>query len=90
VGPLKTLPFRVQFGGCPGFAPTDRGVRFSRLGNWCNLTGAAEPCPDIDTGANLIQSPAGNPNATICLSEIDTNLTRLLTINASGRVVEQQ
>jgi hypothetical protein len=87
-GPLRTLPGRVQFGGCPApFAPNDRGVRFSRLGNWCDL-GLNATCPDIDTGVVLLQTGGGN--ATICLFEIDTNLTRLLTINTSGRVVEPQ
>jgi type II secretion system protein H len=85
-GPLQTLPGRVQFGGCPGFAPNRRGVRFSRLGTWCDLTSTG--CPDIDTGSVLVQTAGAN--ATICLFEIDTNLTRLLTINAAGRVVEPQ
>src|SRR5262245_5297362 len=85
-GPIKTLPERVQFGGCPGFVPNDRGVRFSRLGTWCDL--GAGTCPDVDTGVLLVQTAGAN--ATICLFEIDTNLTRTLTINASGRVVEPQ
>jgi prepilin-type N-terminal cleavage/methylation domain-containing protein len=88
VGPLRTLPERVQFGGCPGFNPNDRGVRFSRLGSWCDLTGTTGNCPDIDTGLLLIETGGGN--ATICLFEMETNLTRLLTINSAGRVVEQQ
>jgi type II secretion system protein H len=50
--------------------------------------GGLATCPDVDTGVVLVQSGGGN--ATICLFEIDTNLTRLLTINTSGRVVEPQ
>ncbi len=87
VGPLRTLPERVQFGGCPGFAPNDRGVRFNRLGAWCDLASTAA-CPDIDTGSTLVQT--GGATATICLFEQDTSLVRLLTINTAGRVVEQQ
>jgi prepilin-type N-terminal cleavage/methylation domain-containing protein len=87
VGPLRTLPVGVQFGGCPGFAPNDVGVRFTRLGGWCN-PGSTAACPDIDTGSALLMTAGAT--ATVCLFQQDTNLTRFLTINAAGRVVEQQ
>jgi type IV fimbrial biogenesis protein FimT len=89
VGPLRTLPTSVNFAAsCTGFAPTDRGVRFNRLGGWCNLGSSPTGCPDVDTGSLLVD--AATPEAKICLLENQTNLQRILTLNASGRVVEQQ
>lgn len=86
-GTLRTLPGPVRFGGCPGFTPNDNGVRFGRLGGWCDL-GSSAACPDIDTGTPLVLTAGAT--ATICLFDQNTSLTRLLTINAAGRVVEQQ
>jgi type IV fimbrial biogenesis protein FimT len=89
VGPLRTLPTSVTFGTtCPGFAATDRGVRFNRLGGWCNPGSSPTACPEIDTGSVLMNAAA--TTAGICLVEQQTNLQRILTLNASGRVVEQQ
>jgi hypothetical protein len=89
VGPLRTLPTSVNFAAsCTGFAPTDRGVRFNRLGGWCNLGSSPTGCPDVDTGSLLVD--AATPEAKICLLENQTNLQRILTLNAAGRVKEQQ
>ena len=88
VGPLRTLPTSVKFGGCTGFTPTDRGVRFNRLGGWCNLGSSPTACPDVDTGSVLVD--AGANQARICLFEQQTSLQRILTLSAAGRVVEQQ
>ncbi len=89
VGPLRTLPQSVQFGGaCPGFAPDRRGVRFNRLGGWCELT--SPNCPDIDTGTNFMMTDAATGDARICLQEIGSGLVRELRLNRAGRVVEPQ
>jgi prepilin-type N-terminal cleavage/methylation domain-containing protein len=92
VGPLQTLPLRVTFGtACTpagGFTPNDRGVRFNRMGGWCNPGSSATSCPDFDTGSILMNVQA--TTATICLVEQDTNLWKILTLNAAGRILEQQ
>jgi len=92
VGPLQTLPLRVQFGtACTvggGFTPNDRGVRFNRMGGWCNPGSSATACPDFDTGSILMMNAA--TTATICLVEQDTQLWKILTLSAAGRILEQQ
>jgi hypothetical protein len=62
-------------------------VRFNRLGGWCD-PGSTPACPALDTGSVLIQAAA--TTATICLVEIDTNLWKVLTLSAAGRVLEGQ
>jgi prepilin-type N-terminal cleavage/methylation domain-containing protein len=90
VGPLQTLPLRVQFGtACPGFNPSNRGVRFTRLGGWCTPGAPGGNCPALDTGALLLDTAVAN-TARVCLVESETNLQRVLTLSAAGRVIEQQ
>src|SRR5262245_52182372 len=62
VGPLQTLPPSVQFGtACTGFAASNRGVRFNRLGGWCPPGAPGTACPTLDTGSVLVEAPpAGN------------------------------
>jgi prepilin-type N-terminal cleavage/methylation domain-containing protein len=87
-GPLQTLPLRVQFGtACTGFAPNDRGVRFNRLGGWCD-PGSTAACPAFDTGSVLMQTAA--TAATICLVEQESNLWKVLTLTPAGRVLNPQ
>jgi prepilin-type N-terminal cleavage/methylation domain-containing protein len=91
VGPLQTLPLRVQFGTtCTGFAASNRGVRFNRLGGWCPPGAPGTACPALDTGAVLLEVPTAGNTARVCLVEIETNMQRILTLSAAGRVVEQQ
>jgi prepilin-type N-terminal cleavage/methylation domain-containing protein len=91
VGPLQTLPLRVQFGTlCTGFTPSNRGVRFNRLGGWCSPGTSATACPTLDTGSVLIEAPAAATTARVCLVEQDTNLWKVLTLSAAGRVLEGQ
>jgi prepilin-type N-terminal cleavage/methylation domain-containing protein len=88
VGPLQTLPLRVQFGtACTGFTPNDRGVRFNRLGGWCD-PGSSAACPAFDTGSVLMQTTA--TAATICLVEQETNLWRVLNLSPTGRVLNPE
>jgi prepilin-type N-terminal cleavage/methylation domain-containing protein len=87
VGPLRTLPTSVRFGTtCTAFTPSDPGVRFNRLGGWCDP--GSTGCPNVDTGAILMAASA--TQARICLIEDQTNLQRVLTLSAAGRVLEQQ
>lgn len=86
-GPLRTLPGGLQFGAsCTGFAANSPGFRFNRLGGWCMPNGAAEPCPAIPVGQNLIQNTAG-VGSTVCITQPRTGLWRRVTVAPGGRVM---
>jgi type II secretion system protein H len=84
-GPVLRLPLGVVFSqGCPNLTgPWVNGVRFGRLGSWCEL-GTDANCPAVPVGSGFVQSVGAN--ATVCLSQPDTGLTRIVTIAKGGRV----
>lgn len=84
-GPLLRLPMGVVFSqGCPSLTgPWVNGLRFGRLGSWCEL-GTDANCPAVPVGSGFVQSVGAN--ATVCLSQPDTGLTRIVTIAKGGRV----
>lgn len=91
-GPIRDLPLGVQFAldaaTCPitaGFAPNSKGVRFDRLGQRCNPTGAGA-CPALDVGADAAMD-AGGTGSTFCVYETITGLSRLVRVAPGGRVV---
>lgn len=87
-GSLQRLPLGVVFSQtCDGLAgPWVSAMRFRRLGSWCEL-GVDLDCPPIGVGAAFIQSVG--PNATVCLLQPDTGLTRTVTVTKGGRVLVQ-
>ena len=106
--PVYTLPTRVRFSAsmtCPTALPTDGawkpGMRFDRLGSWCDPTSTISTCPALAStaGVNLVYSipasatgttayPAGS--AVICLEEVRTNpQRRTVTVLGGGRVLAQ-
>lgn len=92
-GPLQNLPDGVTFSTtCAGFVANDRGFRFDRLGAWCDPTGTAEPCPDFNTGTQLVQNAAGSPvvpGSVLCLRHNLTGTTRRVFVAPGGRVTSQ-
>ncbi|PYQ46648.1 MAG: hypothetical protein DMF77_00115 [Acidobacteria bacterium] len=106
--PVYPLPPTVQFSTTCPTAPTlptggvwKPGMRFDRLGSWCDPTSTSSTCPALPTtaGANLVYSiptsatgnadyPAGS--AVICLEEARTNpQRRTVTVLGGGRVLAQ-
>ncbi len=106
--PVYPLPSQVQFSATCPTAPTlptggvwKPGMRFDRLGGWCDPTSTSSTCPALPTtaGANLVYSiptsatgtadyPAGS--AVICLEEVRTNpQRRTVTVLGGGRVLAQ-
>jgi prepilin-type N-terminal cleavage/methylation domain-containing protein len=96
-GTAQDLPRDVVFAdggnGCPdlvaqGFAfdPGTVAVRFNRLGAACRPNGAAEPCPQLDTGAPFFWRDAGTNDLALCIRELRTGVTRGVVVSPSGRV----
>jgi prepilin-type N-terminal cleavage/methylation domain-containing protein len=95
LGPVQQLPEGIVFGTtCPGFAATDKGFRFNRLGAWCDPTSGNTGCPDFAppappaAAANLIMNSAGN-GARICVVQTDTGLRREVRVSPGGRVLQE-
>lgn len=92
-GPVMVLPAGIQFSkSCPGLATGgatwERGMRFNRLGAWCNPT-AAEPCPAIAVGSDFVLSHPNN-GATLCFAQPGSGLFRTVTVAPGGRVINPQ
>jgi prepilin-type N-terminal cleavage/methylation domain-containing protein len=100
--PVFNLPRGITFSTtCPPPAlPTsgawDRGMRFNRLGGWCDPTGATGDCPILDTVATqpfIYNITSGNADyasgSVICLTQAGTGLSRTITVLGGGRVVAQ-
>jgi prepilin-type N-terminal cleavage/methylation domain-containing protein len=100
--PVFSLPRGVTFSTtCPSPAlPTgawDRGMRFNRLGAWCDPTGTTGDCPnnvDPSAGATFIYNiTAGDTvytsGSVICLTQTSTGLSRTVAVLGGGRVVAQ-
>jgi len=87
-GAELNLPNGVVFSqACAGLAaPWVEGLRFGRLGSWCEL-GVDANCPAVTVGSEFVNS-AGT-TATVCLEQPDTGLTRVVTIARGGRVTVQ-
>jgi prepilin-type N-terminal cleavage/methylation domain-containing protein len=88
-GPVLSLPQGVVFSTtCTGMGgPWVEGMRFGRLGSWCEL-GVDAGCDPLGAGNDFVQSVGAN--ATICLQQPDTGLTRTVSITRGGRVLAQQ
>jgi len=88
VGPLRTLPTGVVFGGPgSGFTPNNRGVRFSNLGAACNPSSSNAACPDLGTvgGSAAVQVQAGT-DFRIRLYEDRSGLYKTIIISPGGRI----
>lgn len=87
-GPVLSLPTGVVFSQtCPDMTgPFVNAMRFKRLGSWCEL-GTDLDCPAVPAGSPFVQSVGAT--ATVCLSQPDTGLTRIVTIAKGGRVTAQ-
>jgi prepilin-type N-terminal cleavage/methylation domain-containing protein len=94
LGPVQELPEGIVFGTtCAGFAATDKGFRFNRLGAWCDPTSGNAGCPDFAppapaAAANLIMNTAGN-GARVCLVQADSGLQREVRVAPGGRVLQE-
>lgn len=106
--PVYALPTQVRFSTTCPTVPTlptggtwKPGMRFDRLGGWCDPTSTSTTCPALPTtaGSSLVYSipasatgnaayPAGS--AVICLEETRTNpQRRTVTVLGGGRVLAQ-
>lgn len=86
-GAVQSLPVGVVFSQACGLGgPWVPGLRFQRLGSWCQL-GVEPNCAVVPVGTALMQSTAAE--ATICLLQPDSGLTRTLTVTKGGRVLVQ-
>jgi len=84
------LPASACGGG--GFASNDSGLRFDRLGAWCDP--GSTGCPALATGQNFLRNPnlatsgvTGTVGTTICLVQPQTGLSRRVTVAPGGRVM---
>jgi prepilin-type N-terminal cleavage/methylation domain-containing protein len=100
--PVFSLPQGVQFGtACPPPALAtgtwEPGMRFDRLGAWCDPSGSSGDCPALDSGAgqnlvfNITSGNAAYPSGSVlCLSETRANpQRRTVTVLGGGRVLAQ-
>lgn len=91
-GPVRSLPFGVQFAvdaaTCPisaGFTPNNPGFRFDRLGRRCD-PGASGDCPALDIGTDVAMAAAAT-GSTVCVFETQSGLSRLVRVAPGGRVI---
>jgi prepilin-type N-terminal cleavage/methylation domain-containing protein len=92
-GPVLSLPLGVQFSqacttGMPGGTTWDVGMRFNRLGAWCDPNASAANCPAL-TGVGTAFVKSTGAGAAICLMQSTTGLSKVVTITNGGRVVIQ-
>jgi hypothetical protein len=93
-GILQRLPGDVTFGtGCRAgaFAPTDIGVRFTRLGTSC-IPGTTQCTPALlnPPGVTTPLIMNGATGSEICLVQPSTGLRRLIRISPGGRVMSRE
>lgn len=103
-GPARRLPNGIFFwdgvtattpampaGTCgAGYAANDSGMRFNRLGAWCDPLGAMPgTCPDLGTGGAFVRNVAAG-GATVCLVQPSTGLGRVVAVAPGGRVMPQR
>jgi len=92
-GPVNFLPRGIEFSqACAGLpaGTWEGGMRFNRLGAWCVPSGTAEPCPAIGPGADFVLTSSTGAGAVICLQQVQTGLTRTVSVATGGRVQTQQ
>ena len=98
--PVFNLPLGITFGSattdCPSPAPTggafDSGMRFNRMGMWCDPGTSTTSCPALGFGQSLVYNiplTATNPGSVLCLTEATTGLKRTVTVMSGGRVMAQ-
>lgn len=92
-GPPRRLANNLQFrppNECAGVSSgSDWGVRFTRLGRFCQF--GASQCgvaPPGSVPANQFVAVDGN-GATVCLGDMSNGLRRFVRISAGGRVMAQ-
>jgi prepilin-type N-terminal cleavage/methylation domain-containing protein len=96
-GPVRTLPLGIQFvtpnaTNCPTVAPAlgltggtlDKGMRFNRLGAWCDPGSSTNTCPDLGVGSDLVYN-AGASGSVLCLATTTTGVKRAITVTPGGR-----
>ena len=95
--PGETVRFATVAADCPtapggAFEPDSYGLRFSRLGAWCQ-PGSSDACPavTVNNGAtiNVIHPTAGG-GGLLCVNEPVSGLSRWIAISTGGRVAAQQ
>ena len=86
-GTVQTLPSGIVFDGT---GATDIGMRFSRLGAWCD-PGAGSDCPAIPTGGTSYTSYIKNTSSgsTSTLLNQRTNAKVTLTVSTGGQTAIQ-
>lgn len=100
--PERTLPQGVAFATtaaeCPAstqqpvltpFAPTGFGLRFTRLGAYCEPRAGMPNCPELNPARPSVVMFTGG-NAVICVREAMTGLSRVLVVSPTGQVVDQR
>ena len=73
------------------FAPTTYGLRFSRLGAWCQ-PGSTATCPDVTVvnGARVnVVHPTAGGGGLLCINEPVSGLSRWISITTGGRIAAQ-
>jgi prepilin-type N-terminal cleavage/methylation domain-containing protein len=101
--PVFNLPRGITFTttcpgpSLPGGGGWENGLRFNRLGAWCDPTGATGDCPALAGAAgtafiyNITAGDANYPSGSvICLTQAGSGLSRTVTVLGGGRVVAQQ
>ena len=99
-GTLKLLPSGIRFGtgcvlpaGAGTFAANDEGLRFNRMGTWCDpdstTAWAQAYCPELTFGSsqNLVYN--GVQGTFFCLEETSSGLRRYVWVSPGGRVLAQ-
>ena len=92
----ETVRFATTAAECPtapggAFVPAAYGLRFSRLGAWCQ-PGATATCPDVTVtnGARLnVVHATGGGGALLCVTEPTSGLSRWISVTTGGRVSAQ-
>lgn len=102
VFPERTLPPGVQFATtsaeCPvstqppvgaPFAASAFSLRFTRLGAFCDPGSNVVSCPAVTPARppNTIMVVGGR--AVVCVREVSTGLSRMLSVTPSGQLVDQ-
>jgi prepilin-type N-terminal cleavage/methylation domain-containing protein len=89
-GDVKRLPQGVVFSqSCPSLpaGTWQQGLRFNRLGAWCQP--GTTNCPTFTVGQNFVLT-TGTTGAVVCLMQSETGLSRTVTVSSGGRVQTQQ
>jgi len=104
-GATQVLPQDIEFvtgtdslckhdDGSTPFVGNNSGMRFDKLGAWCNPTAGNAKCPELDPQflANSVMAIVGAAStqntfgAWVCLKDIRTNVHKAVIVNSGGRV----